>query len=419
MLGKLYKATGPGNDIRRGEYIMKRNFLRIALCTMIMAIMGSTYIKRDQNNHVWVKIQAKDKFQRSLIANMGIAIEKSDGHFVFGFANASELKQLKASGIIHEVFAVTPEEFPPEDRAFHTYTEVRQALELLNKTYPNITQLYSIGKSIEGRDLLVLQIQTSQQPMPAAFFMGGHHAREHLSVDTPLRILEKLLKDYQDGVPAVRQLLNQRSVYFLPAVNPDGLEYDIQSNQYKYWRKNRRKVNSSTYGVDLNRNYEFFWGTGGSSKNPDSETFMGPQPFSEPETIAIKNFIEAHPNIKTLLSFHTFSKLILYPWGHSYNPVENQKDHQVFQAMAKTMAGWNGYTPQQASELYIASGDTTDWAYGRKGIFAFTFELDPGSDYGFSGFYPGASVIQDVVNKNYNPVLYMIDLAYNPYRAVQ
>ena len=81
------------------------------------------------------------------------------------------------------------------------------------------------------------------------------------------------------------------------------------------------------------------------------------------------------------------------------------------------MASWNGYNAAGPRNLYIVSGDTTDWAYGQRGIFAFTFELDPGSDYGYSGFYPGASVIQEVVDKNYAPVLYMIDVADNPYRV--
>ena len=87
------------------------------------------------------------------------------------------------------------------------------------------------------------------------------------------------------------------------------------------------------------------------------------------------------------------------------------------------MAEWNGYKPEQASELYIASGDTTDWAYGAHKIIAFTFELDPASspfDFGGkSGFYPGASVIQPVFNKNIEPALYLIEYSSNPYRVLE
>ncbi len=145
---------------------------------------------------------------------------------------------------------------------------------------------------------------------------------------------------------------------------------------------------------------------------------MGPAPFSEPETKSIRDFVEKTTNATVLLSFHTFSELILYPWGGKYDPVADAKDHSVFETMAKQMATWNGYTPQQASDLYIASGDTVDWAYGEHKIFGFTFELDPSSIWD-GGFYPGQKVIPGVFAKNWQACLYMIGLADNPYRAIE
>jgi carboxypeptidase T len=86
--------------------------------------------------------------------------------------------------------------------------------------------------------------------------------------------------------------------------------------------------------------------------------------------------------------------------------------------MAQKMSQWNNYVPQQASELYQASGDTTDWAYGTQRIFAFTFELDPKFSGGGWGFYPGADIIPEVVSKNWEPFLYMMEYADNPYRVL-
>ena len=82
------------------------------------------------------------------------------------------------------------------------------------------------------------------------------------------------------------------------------------------------------------------------------------------------------------------------------------------------MATWTGYTPQQSADLYVASGDTCDWAYGERGIFAFTFELDPRDSWGGAGFYPGDEVIDSVVEKNKEPFLYLINLADNPHRVL-
>src|SRR5690606_22812703 len=100
----------------------------------------------------------------------------------------------------------------------------------------------------------------------------------------------------------------------------------IATGSYRSWRKNRRNNGNGSYGVDLNRNYGFMWGTGGASKSPSSEVYMGTEPFSEPETSAIRDFVRSKTNTKVLLTFHTFSELILYPWGHKYEGVEKQQD---------------------------------------------------------------------------------------------
>jgi len=68
--------------------------------------------------------------------------------------------------------------------------------------------------------------------------------------------------------------------------------------------------------------------------------------------------------------------------------------------------------------MYVATGDTCDWAWGAKGIFAFTFELTPKSMWD-GGFYPGAGVVQRVFQANIRPALYLIDLSDDPLRAVK
>jgi carboxypeptidase T len=148
---------------------------------------------------------------------------------------------------------------------------------------------------------------------------------------------------------------------------------------------------------------------------------MGTAPFSEPETQAIRDFVNSQPRMTTMLSLHTFSELVLYPWGYSNDAIGdkagNKADLPVFEKMARTMAGWNKYTPQQSSDLYIASGDTTDWAYGQHGIFAFTFELDPTNMFE-GGFYPSPTVTDAVFAKNLRPFLYLLEFADNPHRTL-
>lgn len=421
----------------------------------------------------FVRVKALDKFDRTKIVNLGVSIEAVRSDSVYGLASERVIERLRASdAVILESFrlkeGIRAWDFPPADASFHNYQELTKELERIVDSRKDIMRLFSIGKTLENRDIWAVQINTTKAILkadlpspisgkPGIVFMGNHHAREHVSAEIPLMLLDHLAKNYGTD-PSITGLLDRRDVYVIPMVNPDGVEYDItqgrseedgnsgeekpgmpglpggeipgfpipglpgddpgsDAGSYRWHRKNMRRNGDGTVGVDLNRNYGFMWGTGGSSKDPSSDVYMGPSAFSEPETAAIKKFVEDRPNIKVLLSYHTFSELILYPWGHKYDGIENKTDLAAYEKMARRMAQWNGYTPQQSSDLYIASGDTTDWAYGAHGIFAFTFELSPKDMWG-GGFYPGAGVLDQVFQANVQPALYLMDMADNPHRSL-
>jgi carboxypeptidase T len=379
----------------------------------------------------FVQIEASDKVQRSKITNLGASIEAVRSDSVWAIVDPISLKSLRASGFkILGDFDISVArgghdglfDFPPADARFHNASEMIAALRMLEQRHADIVKVSSIGKSVEGRDIWALQINTTpehllagQSSKPGVIFMGNHHAREHVSAEIPLMLAQHLLENRDDT--QIAALLDSRDLWIIPMVNPDGVEYDIATANYRMWRKNRAKNRDGTMGVDLNRNYGYKWGTGGSSSSGSSDVYMGPQPFSEPESSAIRDFVTAHQNARVLLSFHTFSELILYPWGHTYDDITDKRDLQVFETMARTMAQWNKYTPQQASDLYIASGDTTDWAYGTHKMFAFTFELSP-KDMWSGGFYPGAKILDKVFQDNLRPALYMIEVADDPYKVI-
>lgn len=409
-----------GSIIPRKGFPMRK---LIGLAGLIaLAILPVKQAESTDSTQYWMKLRAKDKFERSVIADTGVAIEAVRDEFVTAVGNLEELHRLERMGRVEVSFALTDKmDFPANDAEFHNYEELTRALRDLETKYPNLVRMSSVGKTVENRDIWALRISgdlAHADQLPAVIYMGGHHAREHLSVETPLRIWKNLLERYAQGDARVKSLIDSRDIHLIPAVNPDGLEYDVEGGRYKSWRKNRARNQNGTYGVDLNRNYGYRWGTGGSSTSPNSETYMGPSAFSEPETRAIRDYVNAHQNITILLSFHTFSELILYPWGSTYDGIAVARDKSVHETMAKKMAEWNHYTPEQSSALYIASGDTTDWSYGEHKIISFTFELDPADQWGTGGFYPGARVIPEVVAKNTEPVLYLLDYADNPYRVL-
>jgi carboxypeptidase T len=359
--------------------------------------------------------------------NHGMSIESVVEDMSYGFAPLSLIQEMEKSGIKIETHFPISEfsalDFPGEDSQYHNYNELMSEIQKLVEDHPEIVHVKSIGKTTEGKDMWAIRINSAVKSfdeataLPGIIFMGGHHAREHLSIELPLMYAQHLANNYGKD-QTITDLINRRDIYIIPMVNVDGAEFDISTGSYKMWRKNR-KINSgnSCAGVDLNRNYGYGWGTGGSSTSPCSDVYMGPSAFSEKETQNIKAFVESRPNAKILLSFHSFSELILYPWGGKNDPIDNMQDRNTYIAMARTMAGWNGYTPEQSSELYIASGDTTDWSYGTLGIFSFTFELEPRDQWGGGGFYPGSSAIQHAFDANLRPIMYLIDLADNPHRA--
>jgi carboxypeptidase T len=372
----------------------------------------------------WVKLKASTPQERSVVANGGVAIESVASDYVIGVATSAEADALASKGLVLErrdLLDVVAKDFPREDAAFHSYAEFSASLKTLAAANADIMKLDSLGRTVENREIWHVTLSTdleNSKSKPGIAFLGGHHSREHLSVEVPLLLIEKLVTAFRGGDAEVVRLLNGREIHVVPSVNPDGKEYDVATGDYRYWRKNRGKVNGTAYGIDLNRNYGYGWGGGGASSNPGSDVYRGPSAFSEPETQAVKKFVEAQSNLTTLLSFHTFSELILYPWGHQNSPIPNERDHAVHKTMAETMAKWNGYEPIQSSELYIASGDTTDWSYGELGIISFTFELDP-KDMFSGGFYPGAGAIEAVSAKNWRPCLYLIEYADNPYRVLE
>src|SRR5690606_24982078 len=123
--------------------------------------------------------------------------------------------------------------------------------------------------------------------LPTSLLLGCHHAREHLSVEVPLKAAQYLARNYATN-PRIKELLDTREVWIVPMINPDGAEYDIATGRYRMWRKNRRDNGDGTYGVDLNRNYATGWGGPGSSASPKSDVYHGPGAFSEPETRAVR-----------------------------------------------------------------------------------------------------------------------------------
>jgi carboxypeptidase T len=264
---------------------------------------------------------------------------------------------------------------------YHSAASLEQDMRQLANSQPEIVELREIGRSIENRPIWALRIGERRGSIRKVCFLGCHHAREWLAVEVPYRLAEYLVQHASQN--PVRQWLSQGEIWVAPMVNPDGHEFTRTEN--RLWRKNRRRNPNGSVGVDPNRNYGYMWGTlniNTSSHVPSDDTYVGPHAFSEPETRAIRDLI-ARELFRGIITYHSYSQLILYPWGYTSRPVINPVDRDniltLAERMQKLIRDVHGttYTAQQSSQLYPTAGDTTDWTYGEYQIPSFTIELRP------------------------------------------
>ena len=292
---------------------------------------------------------------------------------------------------------------------YRSVVQVEELLQSYQASHPEITKLESIGTSWEDRNIWALKISDNPEEdenEPACLFMGAHHAREWIAYEAPLALIDTLLAGYGSD-ETITTLINEREIWIVPIVNPDGVNHS--QTEYSMWRKNRRN-NSETvkwwgsgskFGVDLNRNYAYAWGNTGASDYTGSDVYHGPNPFSEPESSAIRD-LALRENFTTSISFHSYSELVLYPFGYAYD-VPNEKD-PIFKELAEGMAEFSGYTPQNSADLYPAAGDSEDWLYGEAGVFSFTFELG-------TRFVPSDNQVPKICKDNVGSSIWLLERA--------
>ena len=209
--------------------------------------------------------------------------------------------------------------------------------------------------------------------------MGLQHAREWIAGTT----VNYLVYHFLTQEP---QILQEYQFIVVPIVNPDGYNYSWTSD--RLWRKNRNpNTGGAGVGVDLNRNYNTHWGEGGSSSDSTSDIFMGTSPASELEVQAVSKYFLEWPNIVAAFDFHSFSQLIMRPYG--WTPQDSDLEpflSAAGSAMAAAIQGVRGtvYESMKSYDLYVTTGSAGDWFYddtvkskfGRR-VFSFDVELYP------------------------------------------
>ncbi|MBA8825798.1 carboxypeptidase T [Saccharopolyspora lacisalsi] len=359
-----------------------------------------------------------DTAQRTELARTGALVLSAQGGTTTVEATTEQAERLREAGYtLHKQSNVRTElarpeaepaavpSFPPEDSGYHTYREMVSEVDKAATDHTDVVARSSAGTSAEGRDIPAVKISDNaakDETEPEVLFTCNQHAREHLTAEMCLHVVQRFTDDYGSD-PTVTDMVDNREIWVVPMANPDGIVHDVATGQYRGWRRNRGQQ-----PTDLNRNWGHQWGCcDGSSGDPTSPTYRGSAPFSAPETSAIRDFtnsrvIDGAQQITAHIDFHTFSELVLWPYGYTTSdsaPGMTRQEYERFARVGKEMAATNGYTPQQSSDLYVTDGSVNDWMWAEHDVLSFTFEMYPGSG-GIQGFYPPDEVIERETARN-------------------
>ena len=290
-----------------------------------------------------------------------------------------------------------------------TSDAIEGVLALLHAAYPDFTQLIQLPEitADQQRVIHVLRISAGTGDLNGVLLVGGTHARELVNPDALVGLAYRLCWSYEHDLDVtlgqkvwraadIRLLVEGLDIFILPLLNPDGREYVRLYDPW--WRKNRGYNADGSRGTDLNRNYDFLWKwpIGQTSTNPSSELYHGSAPFSEPETRNVRWLLDTYPNINGFVDVHSYSELILYPWGDDQNQTTDPSQNflnAAWDGMRGTTGGYGEYIPapdlgrftdmanrvhdaiaavrgrsytaEQGFQLYGTSGASSDYAYSR------------------------------------------------------
>ena len=414
--------------------LKSRKLIHVAILIVLMlSFSGGVTAQSERGTRVYWVPNVFTVEERTAIAETGAAIWEVGHDYVLVEATADEKAKIEKK-LNKRIAEPTSEQaiimaFPPSDSNYHDYAEMVAELQQAEADHGAIFDLFSIGMSYQGRTIWAGKISdnvATDENEPEVLFTHHQHAREHLTVEMALYTLSILTNEYGTD-SQITNLVDNREIWMVFDLNPDGGEYDISTGSYLSWRKNRQPNSGSQYvGTDLNRNWGYRWGCcGGSSGSTSSETYRGSAAFSAPETQVVRDFVNSRvvggkQQITVAIDFHTYQELILWPYGYTYTDIPadmTQDDHAVLVAMGQAMAATNGYTPEQASDLYITDGTINDWLYGVHRILNYTFEMYPRTS-SQGGFYPPDEVIPAETSRNRAAVLYLLEQADCAYDVI-
>ncbi len=378
-------------------------FSRLATLTLVAAFSTAsladvgTHLEGGSAKIITLKLTDYQSALRKLISDgydiAGVDVTNGTADVIVAPDTVIQLTSLNLGNVVNTK-TIDPAVAP--DVGYTTYEELSALLSDYHRRFPGILSVESVGKSVEGRDIWAVKISdnvANHENEPAIFFNAMHHAREVMTTEVAIDLIDQLTSGYAAN-PRTKNWVDGNEIWVVPMVNPDGNNKVWTSNNM--WRKNTREG----YGVDINRNYPYAWAScNGSSASTSSDAYHGPSAASEPETLAMMGIVgRIQPSLS--ISYHSYSELVIYPFGCDQ---QHAPDRVTVENLGKALAsrlpkdGSPGtYAVGTAWELlYAVDGGDIDWYYDEHDVLPYVIEVNASAE----GFQPAFTWRQRTVEK--------------------
>jgi Zinc carboxypeptidase/FG-GAP-like repeat len=425
-------------------------FLKILVLAAVLSfpLAALSQYTDTQSETIAARIHVADYDEMLRVVHLDIDLmEEREGADLFAWITRAKLAEIQSRGFKAAVDETRTAQLRLDETrdtysgGYRTVEETRAFFDQLAARYPNLAEVFTYGQSWQktqnpnaGYDLFGIRLtnRSIAGSKPTFLLEAGIHARELVPVEVSTRFANYLLSSYGTDADAT-WLLDEHLIIVIPFVNPDGRKL-AETGQQK-----RKNMNGTTggctavsNGIDLNRNFTYFWGTvnNPTADPPCTETFPGLTAGSEPETQAIQNLINSlFPDQRgpgradpapldatgVFYDMHSYGNLVLYPWGEDSTPPPNLQ----LRTISQKLASYNGYDPIQSIDLYATSGTAREYAYGERGVMALATEMGLSSGT-CGGFMPPYSCLDggtggNFWNLNLPALLYLAKIARTPY----
>lgn len=278
--------------------------------------------------------------------------------------------------------------------SYPSYEEVVLRLKNAVARFPHIMKMFSIGKTVKGRDLWVVKISDNvavDEVEPEFKYISSMHGDEIVGRELLQNFIEDLGNAYTSGDKEIVSLINNAEVFIMPSMNPDGSEIPQRGNGNN---------------VDLNRNFP----------NPFSKYAVSPRNSRgdekiEPETAAVMKF-QQERNFVLSANFHGGAVVFNYPWDSIYarHPLNEFLIDISLDYSKLNTPMWNSREFKQGitngADWYVVLGGMQDWSYVVHNDLQFTVEL---SDIK----YPSFSQIPQFYKDNKQSLLSFINYVFH------